>query len=67
MLKFLSERSGRKKCVPKVRIKEIGKWRNVGTSGSYSIKGLLGVISLCGPEKQISCGGILRFFQNTYN
>jgi hypothetical protein len=39
----------------------------IGTSGSYSIKGTLGVISLCGPEEQISCGGYFRVYQNTYN
>jgi hypothetical protein len=39
----------------------------VGTSGSYSIKGLLGIISLCGLRKQISCGGYFGVFQNTYN
>ena len=33
----------------------------VGTSGSYSIEGSLGVISLCGPGEQISYGGILGF------
>jgi hypothetical protein len=37
-------------------------WRSalmlVGTSDSYSIKGPLGVISLCGLGKQISCGGV---------
>jgi hypothetical protein len=40
---------------------------NVGTSGSYSIKGPLGVISLCGPREQISCGGYFGVYQNTYN
>jgi hypothetical protein len=44
-----------------------GEYSPVETSGSYSIKGPLGVISLCGPEEQISCGGYFGVFQNTYN
>jgi hypothetical protein len=43
------------------------KMEIVGTSGSYSIKGPLGVISLCGPGEQISCGGYFGVYQNTYN
>jgi hypothetical protein len=36
--------------------------KTVGTSGSYSIKGSLGVISLCGPREQISCEGVFWDF-----
>ena len=39
----------------------------VGISVSYSIKGPLGVISLCGPGEQISCERYFGVFQNTYN
>jgi hypothetical protein len=34
----------------------------IGTSGLYFINGPLGVISLCGPKEQLSCGGYFRVF-----
>jgi hypothetical protein len=43
------------------------RWRLLEKVGSYSTIGPLGVISLCGPRKQISYEGYFGIFQNTYN
>jgi hypothetical protein len=52
---MLASYRSRKRCqtpsIPSAHPKKMKKKINVETSGSYSIKGPLGVISLCGPEE----------------